>query len=333
MFALRPAVKEDATYLTKFASQMSFINLPKNKFEIEQKIENSVRSFASPKDELEENNYIFILDDLEKNQVIGCSMIHGKHGTQTHPHLFLRIGQEQFYSQTLKKEMAHRILCFGTQTNGYSEIGGLYLDSSYRGHPQKLGKQLSYVRFLYMALHREYFTRIIHVELMPPLDPKGISPLWPSLGEKFIGMSYKDADVLSRKNKEFIISLFPSQAIYETFLSQEARNIIGKVGKETLPVKKMLEKIGFVYTNEIDPLDGGPHYRARLENITLIQKCTKLNLVTDSSQQGQTYMAMALEEPYLMTFVTKGRIEGEHFIANSQIKEIIKEQPIAVIPF
>ena len=56
-----------------------------------------------------------------------------------------------------------------------------------------------------------------------------------------------------------------------TLLPIEARNAIGKVGADTMPVKKMLEDAGFKYTNEVDPFDGGPHYRAKLNEIIPIK--------------------------------------------------------------
>jgi arginine N-succinyltransferase len=52
----------------------------------------------------------------------------------------------------------------------------------------------------------------------------------------------------------------------------EAREAIGKVGKETEPVKKMLESIGFKYTHEVDPFDGGPHFRCALRDIKPIKE-------------------------------------------------------------
>ena len=334
MFQLRTAKIEDSETLVKFAKQMNFINLPQDKSKIEEKIENSLCSFNSPKKKLEENNYIFVLDDLEKKQVIGCSMIHGKHGTKEKPHLFLKINREELFSHTLNKKYIHRTLQLGNQSDGYSEIGGLFLDPTYRGHSQKLGKQLSYIRFLYMGLHKEHFTKLIHVELMPPLDNEGNSPLWEELGQKFIPMDYKSADILSQENKEFILSLFPPQVIFETLLSQKAQSVIGQVGQKTLPVKKMLESIGFSYTNEIDPLDGGPHYRASLEDITLVKKYKELSLKIDSTvSEGQNYMIMSLDHTDLPTIVIQGQIKDRYLITNSPTGDITNGQKIATIPF
>ena len=77
-------------------------------------------------------------------------------------------------------------------------------------------------------------------------------------------MDYWEADILSQKDKSFIHDLFPSSTIYLNLLPQSSIDVIGEVGNSTQPVKKMLENIGFKYTHEVDPFDGGPHYRAKL---------------------------------------------------------------------
>jgi arginine N-succinyltransferase len=84
-------------------------------------------------------------------------------------------------------------------------------------------------------------------------------------------MDYWEADQLCSKDKEFIFSLFPSGKIYTTFLTAEARNAIGKVGKDTEPVLHMLKKIGFQYRNQVDPFDGGPHLWSNVEELIPVQ--------------------------------------------------------------
>ena len=110
--------------------------------------------------------------------------------------------------------------------------------------------------------------------------------LWEAIGRKFMNMDYYEADLLSRSNKEFILNLFPSQNIYMPLLPMQARNAIGKVGQETLAVKNMLEKIGFRYTNEVDPFDGGPHYRCLLEDILPIKDTQRSTFVDQLNLVG-----------------------------------------------
>jgi arginine N-succinyltransferase len=140
-----------------------------------------------------------------------------------------------------------------------------------RGHPERLGKLLAYARFVYIALHREVFRDEVVSELMPPLEPDGTSLLWEALGRHFTGLSYQEADRLSRENKEFIRSLFPQDPIYATLLPERAQALIGQVGPTTKPVERMLLRVGFEYAHRIDPFDGGPHFHARTDQIGLVK--------------------------------------------------------------
>jgi arginine N-succinyltransferase len=290
MFKLRSVEQTDLEDLFELSQLYTFISLPADEDIIKQKIQNSINSFESPSDQLDKNNYIFVLEDVETNKVIGCSMIHAQHGTEKEPHFYLKVAQENKFSTSINTGFIHGTLKLGYSTDGPTEIGGLILHPNYRKSEFKLGKQLSFVRFLFMSIFPDHFKEEIHSELMPPFDSEGKSPLWEAIGRRFLNMEYHDADILSRKNKEFILSLFPSDTIYETLLPIEARNAVGKVGQDTIPVKNMLESIGFKYINEVDPFDGGPHYRCQLTEIKPIkdQKIVKLEKV--AQQHNQAYL-------------------------------------------
>lgn len=283
MYTLRSANLDDLDDLYELSQLMLFINLPPDRDIIKSKIESSIRSFTKPSNNLWENYYLFVLDDVRANKIIGASMIHAQHGTEDEPHYYFSVSQENKFSKTLNTGFIHGTLKLGLDTNGPSEIGGLILHPEFRKSDKKLGKQLSFVRFLYMGMNKNRFKENIHSELMPPFDSEGHAPLWEAIGRRFLNMEYHDADILSRSNKEFILSLFPADTIYLTLLPIEARNAVGKVGESTIPVKKMLEGIGFKYTNEVDPFDGGPHYRANMKEIKPIKEMFECEvLIRDS---------------------------------------------------
>src|SRR5204863_8000458 len=87
----------------------------------------------------------------------------------------------------------------------------------------------------------------------------------------FTGRSYQEADRLSRENKEFIRTLFPQDPIYASLLPADAQALIGQVGPTSKPVERLLRRIGFQYAHRIDPFDGGPHFHARTEEISLVK--------------------------------------------------------------
>lgn len=341
MFILRSVQAKDLKDLYKLSTIMTFINLPQDEELISQKIESSMKSFKNPSSELFKNYYIFVLEDSEAGEILGVSMIHAQHGTEHEPHFYLTVGQEAKFSQTINTGFVHGTLKLGLDTNGPTEIGGLILNPDFRGHKEKLGKQLSFVRFLYMALKPERFKTMIHSELMPPFDKNGNSPLWEAVGRRFLNMNYHEADILSRNNKEFILSLFPSENIYQTLLPIEAREAIGKVGKETEPVKKMLESIGFKYTYEVDPFDGGPHYRCPLKDIRPIrEKMTGLLITNKSFDPSKAReVLLSLEHPEHDFFAIRTLLQvhgdGQLSIDPQLVKTlgITLPQKVAAIPF
>ena len=145
------------------------------------------------------------------------------------------------------------------------------LRPEFRRHPERLGRSLAFVRFLYLSRHRSLFRDEVLSELMPPLEADGTSLLWESLGRKFTGLTYQEADRLSQTNKEFIRALFPQDPIYLTLLPAHVQSLIGQVGPETKGVEKMLREAGFSYANRIDPFDGGPHFHARTDDIAPVK--------------------------------------------------------------
>lgn len=341
MFILRSVQPDDLSDLFKLSNIMTFINLPPDEELISSKIDSSMRSFKNPSSDLSKNYYIFVLEDFETNEILGVSMIHAQHGTENEPHFYLTVGQEAKFSQTINTGFVHGTLKLGLDTNGPTEIGGLILNPEFRGHKEKLGKQLSFARFLYMAASPERFKSMIHSELMPPLDRFGNSPLWEAVGRRFFNMNYHEADVLSRSNKEFILSLFPSENIYQTLLPMDARESIGKVGKETEPVKKMLESIGFKYTFEVDPFDGGPHYRCPLKDIKPIKERITGLLITNKSfdKEKAREVLLSLEVPGhdFFAFRTQIQVHGDGQLSlDPQITkklDIKLPQKVTAIPF
>jgi arginine N-succinyltransferase len=341
MYTLRSVQEDDLKDLYKLSTIMVFINLPADEELIRSKIESSMKSFKNPSSDFSNNYYIFVLENYESGEILGVSMIHAQHGTENEPHFFLTVGQEAKFSQTINTGFVHGTLKLGLDTNGPTEIGGLILDPDFRGSKEKLGKQLSFVRFLFMAANPERFKSMIHSELMPPLDRHGNSPLWEAVGRRFLNMNYHEADILSRSNKEFILSLFPSENIYQTLLPMEARESIGKVGKETEPVKKMLESIGFKYTYEVDPFDGGPHFRCPLKDIKPIkEKITGLLITNKSFDQAQARdVLISLEHPDHDFFSIRTHLQvhgdGQLSLDPQLVKDLKIKMPqkVTAIPF
>ena len=278
MFLIRQVTVDDAPTLLKLAKMVHFINLPADPDIIRTKIVRSRRSFAGDAENEREREFVFVMEDTETGNVVGTSSIVATVSWPGHPHTFFQVRKRELYSTDLQTGQVHLTLQFGTDETGPSEIGGLILGPSYRGHKDKLGMQLSLVRFHFLGLNRQWFAKRILAEMMGPLTPDSQNLLWEYLGRRFINLTFAEADRFCQRSKEFITSLFPKGEIYLSLLPPEARNLVGRVGTETEPAKRFLERIGFVYEGRIDPFDAGPYLEANVEDITLVNMTKPVTL-------------------------------------------------------
>jgi arginine N-succinyltransferase len=296
MFRIRQSYREDVDQVLAVAEYLDTVNLPADRAHIENILEHSEKAFAEAVP-VADREFLFVLEDLARNRIIGTSMIYAQHGTKRAPHIFYRVENEERYSVTLDKHFIHPTLRIGYNYSGPTEIGGLILLPEYRRNSEALGKALSYVRFLFIRMHRPWFRNQVLSELLPPLEPDGTSRLWEAIGRKFTGLTYQEADLLSKDNKEFIHALFPDDPIHTELLPDDVRAIIGQVGPETKAVERMLRRIGFEYAEQIDPFDGGPHFVAQTDEISLMREAREVAVITVEHADGERpWAVLAVED-------------------------------------
>lgn len=317
MFLMRRAKVEDVSTLLKLAKMVHFINLPADKDIISDKTMWSRQCFlkaatggepaglrpaegkpkpsknaaseATRKDSESEHIglaatiarsdlFMFALEDTESGGVLGTSQIITRMGGPGRPNVSLRLSKKEMFSRSLQMGATHMTAKLHLDESGPTEIGGLILQPSYRGHKAKLGRFLSLVRFHFMGLYRPFFSERVIAELMGPVTPDGRNTLWEYLGRRFINLTYAEADSFCQYSKEFITALMPRDEIYLTLLAPEARSVVATVGPETVPARRMLEKLGFEYKDLIDPFDGGPTLEAVTNGISLIRNTKRVTL-------------------------------------------------------
>jgi arginine N-succinyltransferase len=271
-FLLREAIPADARHILRLARLLDSINLPMEEDDLAALIECSVASFRGKIKEREEGAYLFVLEETVSHALVGTAMIIAKHGTPDSPHFYLEMATDHRYSKTLKQMFRHTYLTLRRCIDGPTEVGGLIVDPAHRRHPAKVGKQLSFVRFLYIAMHLERFEEDVLAEVMPPLTADKESLFWDCYGKRVTGLPFREADKLSTKDKEFIDALFPPIPLYLCMLPVEVQEQIGKVGPESQGAAYLLEKIGLRFLRHVDPFDGGPFYGAKMKDIVLVQK-------------------------------------------------------------
>ena len=274
-YEIRAATTEDEDDLLDLARYLNSVNLPHDRDTIRRILTHSEQSFRGEIEDVTRREYIFVLRDRVTQRAVGTSLIVSQLGRRDAPYIYFEVRNEERYSATLDRLFSHDVLAIGYSYDGPTEIGGLVIHPDARLSADKLGMLISYVRFAFLAMHREVFQTRVLAELLPPLEADGTSRLWEAVGRKFTGLDYEDADRLSKLNKEFIRGLFPAGDIYVSLLPQDAQAVIGKVGPNTRGVEKLLRRIGFRYWSRVDPFDGGPHFVAPVDEISLVQRTSR----------------------------------------------------------
>jgi arginine N-succinyltransferase len=322
-FIVRPVKYEDLSQLTDLAKQFNLLNLPGERKILQQKIDVSVQSFDG-KLSKKDSAYLFVIEDTEEKLVVGSSTVMAKHGTPDVPHNFFRLLKKNHYSEDLGIGFIHQVLRFQQDEDGPSEIGGLLVDKIYRRRPEKLGKQISLSRFLYVALYPERFENRILCELTPPLTDEGRSEFWEALGRRFTGLPYQEADLLSQTHKEFIGALFPQEDIYLCLLDSKARAVLGRVGEQTKPAQHLLESIGFEYIDEVDPFDGGPHFGADVQDIAVVQQGKRYKVADFSDSTFKERGLLATTSDEFIAGLVSYDIRGNEVAISQKMKQVLQ---------
>ena len=213
-------------------------------------------------------DYLFVLED-DNGEVVGISAVAGAVGLRE-PWYNYRVGLTVSASQELNIHRQIPTLFLANDLTGNSELCSLFLRSDQRSGLN--GRLLSKARFLFIAEFRELFGDKVMAEMRGMSDEQGRSPFWESLGRHFFKMEFSQADYLTGVgNKAFIAELMPKFPLYTCFLSEDARNIIGRVHPDTAPALAMLKGEGFSYQGYVDIFDAGPAIEAETAKIRAVQ--------------------------------------------------------------
>ncbi len=346
MFLIRQSKPKDVSTLLKLARMVYFINLPPTESIIADKITVSTRAFikaggggdggtlpepstpAKPARRgkkgivgLAENDselFMFSIEDVESGGgVIGTSQIRARMGGPGNPNWRMAVREKKFFAPELGQGTTHTVAQLDGDETGPSEIGGLILQPSHRGHRQRPGRFLSFVRFHFIGLYRSLFADMILAEMMGPVTSEGDNPFWDAFGRKFIPVKFAEADRFCQHNRKFIAELLPKEEIYITLLPLEIQNIVATVGRETIPARRLLESLGFKYRNFIDPFDAGPHLDAPTDSIELVKSTRRLKLakpIAESKATGHGIVSVLTPEGEFRA------IEGPCSVSGSSIR-------------
>jgi arginine N-succinyltransferase len=326
---IRGALPSDEDALLMLAGHLNSVNLPHDRGHVRRLLEHSERSFRGEIAE-RRRKYVFLICDRVSGEAIGTSTIVAQLGRRDAPYIYLDVIDEEKYSGALDRHFHHTALRIGFSYDGPTELGGLVVAPVHRSAPERFGKLISYVRFPFIAARPELFRDQLLAELLPPLEPDGTSHLWEAFGRRFTGLSYAEADLLSSENKSFVRDLFPGGVVYASLLSAEAQAVIGKVGAQTRGVEKMLRRIGFRYAKRIDPFDGGPHFIATRDEVSLIRDTRRLALRTGAPGPSAGRLLVGRElaaPPYYRALAASGDITDAEVVLAPESALALSAEP------
>ena len=283
---MRAARPEDLAALYQMAKGTGggFTNLPADRATLKTKLERAAASFARGEDRLEDDVFLFILEDAANGQAKGTCQIFAKIGSAL-PFYSYRLSTMTQVSKELNRTFRAEMLTLSTDLDGSSEVGGLWLHPAERS--AGAGALLARGRYLFMKQHRPRFAERTIAELRGAHDDTGGSPFWDSLAGRFFGMSFREADDFNAvRGNQFIADLMPKHPIYTAMLPETALAAIGKPHKTGLAAMRMLEKEGFAYEGYIDIFDGGPTMAAATDSIATICHAQSARL-TGTAPEGE----------------------------------------------
>ena len=323
-FVLRQARRADHRQILRLARELDSTSLPTDAGELAELLQCSKASFAGKIRDRARARYVFAAEEIRSRRIVAVSMIIGKHGTPSSPHYYFEVAADERYSHSLKRMFRHTYLRLRYSMDGPTEIGGLIVSPAARGHPERIGKQISWVRFLYIARNRRRFERDLLAEMLPTTLPGHGNHFWDHYGRRVTGLSYKQADHLSTRDKEFIRALFPDTPIYVLMLPEEIRSAIGEVGANTRGALRILEQAGMRYLNQIDPFDGGPYYGANVDEIAPIKSSARYRAITGTPEDSARFLVARHDARGYRAVASIAQTRKRHIVLPASVLDLLK---------
>ncbi|MCJ8170059.1 arginine N-succinyltransferase [Atopomonas sediminilitoris] len=286
---VRPAKMSDLPALIELAKStgVGVTSLPANEERLRSRLTWAEKAFAGEAEQAD-CDYLFVLED-DSGKVLGISGLMAAVGLRE-PWYNFRVGLTVSASQELNIHRQIPTLFLANDLTGHSELCSLFV------HPEARtglnGRLISKSRFLFMAEFPELFGDKVIAEMRGMSDEQGKSPFWESLGRHFFKMEFSQADYLTGVgNKAFIAELMPKFPLYTCFLTEAARDVLGKVHPQTEPALAMLRGEGFRYQGYIDIFDAGPAIECERSQIRAVRDSQVLVLQVGSlSADAKPYL-------------------------------------------
>ena len=272
MLVLRPVEQTDLPQLQQLArnSLVGVTSLPDDSERLREKIAGSSASFDSEPATNGAENYLFVLEDLDSQCLVGCSEILATAGFDEP---FYSLRNRHFTSASRELNIEHGVpaLSLCHDLNDHTLLRGFHIDAALVRTP--FSELLSRARLLFIAAHGQRFAEAVITEIVGYSDENGNSPFWDALGKHFFDLPYVEAERLcGLQSRTFLAELMPQYPIYVPMLPQAAQDCIGRIHPDGQEAFDILEREGFETNSYIDLFDAGPTLYARTASIRSIAR-------------------------------------------------------------
>jgi arginine N-succinyltransferase len=270
MLVLRPVELTDLPQLQQLAreSLIGVTSLPDDTECLREKILDSCASFEKDVEGHGPENYFFVLEDLTRERLVGCSEILATAGF-SEPFYSLRNRHFTSASRELNIEHGVPALSLCHDLSGHTLLRGFHIDAALVR--TRFSELLSRARLLFIAAHSRRFSEAVITEIVGFSSDEGHSPFWDAVGKHFFDLPYAEAERLcGLESRTFLAELMPQYPIYVPMLPQAARDCIGRIHPDGQEAFDILEREGFETNSYIDLFDGGPTLYARAPGIRSI---------------------------------------------------------------
>jgi arginine N-succinyltransferase len=270
MLVLRPVELTDLPQLQQLArdSLVGVTSLPDDTECLREKILDSCASFEKNVEGHGPENYFFVLEDLSRERLVGCSEILATAGF-SEPFYSLRNRHFTSASRELNIEHGVPALSLCHDLSGHTLLRGFHIDAALVR--TRFSELLSRARLLFIAAHSQRFSEAVITEIVGFSSDEGHSPFWDAVGKHFFDLPYVEAERLcGLESRTFLAELMPQYPIYVPMLPQAAQDCIGRIHPDGQEAFDILEREGFETNSYIDLFDGGPTLYARTPGIRSI---------------------------------------------------------------
>ncbi|XKE46080.1 arginine N-succinyltransferase [Halomonas organivorans] len=267
MLVVRPTRPADLPALERLAGSATprLTNLPAHRDRLEERIARSQRAFEAEVEFPGDEHYTFVLEDLERGEVVGTATVRAQAGARE---AYYTYRQETLIhaSQQLDVRREVQTLSLSHEVSEASLLCAYSLDPRYKGTSAE--SLLRRARLMFIAQYPERFAEILAMAFPGFLDEDGQSPFWNSVGRHFFVRDYQEINYIAGvRSKSFIAEVMPQFPLYLALLTPQARAAIGREHPDHESAMSEMLAEGFLRSRHVDIFDAGPVIKGERERL------------------------------------------------------------------